>query len=896
MAAGASMREDPRLRSDDPYDVAVIGAGVVGAAIARELARLRLRTILVEASSDVGAGTSKANTAILHTGFDAKPGTLESRLVRRGHALARRVRGRGRHPARAPRRAAGGVGRGAARGPAGDRGNRRAERLHRGRGGRRRRALSPRAAPRARGARRARDPGRGHRLPVHDAARVRDRGRRERRRPAARRAGHGRRRAADDLHALATPRGRVSHASSSTPPVSMPTGSIVSSDTTAFTVTPRRGELIVFDKLARPLVRHVILPVPTKAGKGVLVSPTVFGNVVLGPTAEDVPDKSAADSTAAGLASLLAKGRRIVPALVDEEVTAVYVGLRAATEHADYQIAFHGDARYVCVGGIRSTGLTAAMAIAERVVEGLRDMGLAAEQRAGYRRSACRTSAKPRRAAVSVGSDDRGESRLRPDRLPLRARDAWRDRRRDRRGDPGAHDRRPPPAHARAARPLPGLLLRRRGPPPARRRQRALVRRPARRSTVRGRERRGPRSSSAAAPPVSRRRSSSARRGVGPVVVLEREREAGGVPRHTDHTGFGLRDLHRMLSGPRYAARYRRLAARAGVDVRTETTVDAACVGSRDRARSRLGRAATARPHAARRRPRDGLPRTSARRAARRRRAAARRASRRDASAAVALEHARSVAARVVVGAEHVSFSRVSPSRTAAPHGRDGDRPARATRATPRSRGSPPAGGAFRSSPHGGDAHPRTAPRRGRRGDRLATGADAADRLRHRRLHRRLDPRPRAGAARRASRSTPATRAPRVDGALRTLGARRVRRRQSRPRRRDAPTSRRSPAVTSRPASGRISPPAHGPRARRCRSSASRRSAGSRRARSTPRAPRSRTDASCCASMRSVRAPCSRRARTRACSGAAATGSSSRRGRSTPTRRGCGRSTPTAER
>ncbi len=63
------------------------------------------------------------------------------------------------------------------------------------------------------------------------------------------------------------------------------------------------------------------------------------------------------------------------------------------------------------------------------------------------------------------------------------------------------------------------------------------------------------------------------RHGVGPVVVLEREREAGGIPRHTDHTGFGLRDLHRMLSGPRYAARYRRLAARAGVDVRTETSV-----------------------------------------------------------------------------------------------------------------------------------------------------------------------------------------------------------------------------------------------------------------------------------------------------------------------------------
>src|SRR6202012_112816 len=52
-----------------------------------------------------------------------------------------------------------------------------------------------------------------------------------------------------------------------------------------FAVTPRRGELIVFDKLARPLVRHVILPVPTATTKGVLIAPTVFGNVLLGPTA-----------------------------------------------------------------------------------------------------------------------------------------------------------------------------------------------------------------------------------------------------------------------------------------------------------------------------------------------------------------------------------------------------------------------------------------------------------------------------------------------------------------------------------------------------------------------------------------------------------------------------------
>ncbi|MFE4720734.1 FAD-dependent oxidoreductase, partial [Streptomyces sp. NPDC056728] len=134
-----------------------------------------------------------------------------------------------------------------------------------------------------------------------------------------------------------------------------------------FTVTPRRGQLIVFDELARDLVRHILLPVPTALGKGVLVAPTVYGNVLLGPTAEDLDDKAATGTTADGLDGLLSKGRRILPALVDEEVTAVYAGLRAATEHDDYRIRCHEERRYVTVGGIRSTGLTASMAIAAHV-------------------------------------------------------------------------------------------------------------------------------------------------------------------------------------------------------------------------------------------------------------------------------------------------------------------------------------------------------------------------------------------------------------------------------------------------------------------------------------------------------------------------------------------------
>ena len=108
-----------------------------------------------------------------------------------------------------------------------------------------------------------------------------------------------------------------------------------------FKVTPRRGELIVFDKLSRPLINHVILPVPSSMGKGALVSPTVFGNIMLGPTAENPDDKTATGSTEAGVEGLLKKGARIAPALINEEITAIYAGLRAATEHSDFQIKLH---------------------------------------------------------------------------------------------------------------------------------------------------------------------------------------------------------------------------------------------------------------------------------------------------------------------------------------------------------------------------------------------------------------------------------------------------------------------------------------------------------------------------------------------------------------------------
>ena len=356
-------------------DVVIIGAGVVGAAIARELSRFALRCTLVEAGADVGAGTSKANTALLHTGFDAKPGTLEARLVPRGHRLLGDYAAKVGIPVARTgallvawsdeQRAAfpGIVERAHANGYSAIR-PLDAEELYR---------LEPHLGAGARGALEVPDEGivcpfttplafateavlAGCELrlsaPVTRIERL-DTG-------FALEAGRAR----------LTTRFLVNAAGLHSDEVDRLAGH------EGFTVTRRRGELIVFDKLARPLVGHIILAVPTPTTKGVLLAPTVFGNVLLGPTAEDVDDKADTASTAAGLAFLRSEAERIMPELLAQEVTAVYVGLRAATEHADYQLTVYGPDGYVCAGGIRSTGLTASMAIAEHVRNELEASGL----------------------------------------------------------------------------------------------------------------------------------------------------------------------------------------------------------------------------------------------------------------------------------------------------------------------------------------------------------------------------------------------------------------------------------------------------------------------------------------------------------------------------------------
>jgi glycerol-3-phosphate dehydrogenase len=358
-------------------DVVIVGGGVVGAAIARELTRYRLDVTLLEAGPDVGAGTSKANTALLHTGFDAKPGTLEARLVPRGHELLSEYAPRVGIPlersgallvawdADQAAELAGIVERSHANGYRAIRELGAGELYER----------EPRLGPGAVGALEVPDEGLicPFTTPLAYAT-------------EAVLAGCDLRRSTEVTAVQRVPGGfRVTTGGGSLTARRLVNAAGLRSDEVdrmlgfeGFTITPRRGELIVFDKLARPLVRHVVLAVPTRVSKGVLVAPTVFGNVMVGPTAEDVADKRDTSSTQDGLEYLRREAVRIVPRLADFDVTAAYVGLRAASEHADFQI--HFDEGYACVGGIRSTGLSASMAIAEHVRDGLE---LELEERSG---------------------------------------------------------------------------------------------------------------------------------------------------------------------------------------------------------------------------------------------------------------------------------------------------------------------------------------------------------------------------------------------------------------------------------------------------------------------------------------------------------------------------------
>ena len=350
------------------FDVAVVGAGVVGCALARAFTLAGARVEVLEKAADVLDGASKANSAILHTGFDAPEGSLELACIREGYALYHAIRARlglplvkagamvlawnedevAGLPALMAQAEANGV-----------------TDIH---------ALTAAEARRLEPALSS---------AVHAGFRV----------PGEHlidpwSAAHGYLLQALDNGAVLLRQAEVlsgRHAGGlwhlETRAGALRAGLVVNAaglwgdevdrrltGQSWFTIKPRKGQFVVFDKTAAALAGHILLPVPTKITKGIVVCRTAFGNLLVGPTAEEQEDREHATVERETLQALIKRGCEILPALSGHEVTAVYAGLRPATEEKHYRIRSDLAEGYICVGGIRSTGLSAALGIAAHVL------------------------------------------------------------------------------------------------------------------------------------------------------------------------------------------------------------------------------------------------------------------------------------------------------------------------------------------------------------------------------------------------------------------------------------------------------------------------------------------------------------------------------------------------
>ncbi len=346
------------------FDICIIGGGVIGCAIARELSRYDLSVVLLEKHSDVAEGSTKANSAIVHAGFDAKPGSQKARTNVAGNLMfadwCRELDVPYRNntslvvafaPEDLPRLQ---------------------ELLERGRQNgvpglsilneAELRALEPNIGPAACGALLAATGGIccPYELTIALAAHAVINGLKLELgcevESVARR---------DDGFVLQTNRGEFGsrllinaagvHADEINNQLSAE----------KFTITPRRGEYWMIDKSFGAAFTATIFQCPTDKGKGVLVTATVEGTLLIGPTAEDIEGREDVRTTAAGVDNILRVAARSWPTMPRRSFITTFAGLRAHCDRGDFILGESPDVPgLINAAGIESPGLTAAPAIA----------------------------------------------------------------------------------------------------------------------------------------------------------------------------------------------------------------------------------------------------------------------------------------------------------------------------------------------------------------------------------------------------------------------------------------------------------------------------------------------------------------------------------------------------
>ena len=349
------------------YDVAVVGAGVIGSLIARELCRYNIKVALVEKNNDMATGTSKANSAIVHAGFDAKPGTLKAKLNVEGTALMPELCKTLGVPFK----------------PIGslvvafsdEEVETLGELLERGKANgvpdleiydaTKLREVEPFISENAKAALWA--PTAGivcpYELTIAAAENAVVNGADFIRNFEVKKSGFD----GNEFSVLNGENEFKTKYIINAAGVYCDEIAALIGDTSIHTI-PRKGEYMLCDKSVGHLAKHTIFQCPSKMGKGVLVTPTVDGNLLIGPSALDIEDKEDFATTAAALSGILETAKKSVPSLTTREVITSFAGLRAHCTRDDFIIEpSEKNSRFINVAGIESPGLSSAPAIAEYV-------------------------------------------------------------------------------------------------------------------------------------------------------------------------------------------------------------------------------------------------------------------------------------------------------------------------------------------------------------------------------------------------------------------------------------------------------------------------------------------------------------------------------------------------
>ena len=366
------------------YDVAVIGCGIVGAATAYELAKYRISSVILERENDIAAGTTKANSAIIHAGYDPRPGSLMAKLNVEGAQLAKELC----RKLDVPYRQNGSMvlafseeelpilrhllENGIKNGVPG------LELLS----AEQTRQIEPHLSDAVAGALYA--PSAGIVSPWEYALALAE---------TAVRNGVQLFRNCAVRHIRKIPGGyhiKTSHGAYQARFVINAAGIYAAAihnmvAPPAFTIEPVRGQYYLLDKTEGSRVSHVIFQCPTKDGKGVLVSPTVHGNLIVGPDSEPVTGENVA-TTAKGLAFVAEMAQKSVPSLNLRESIRNFAGVRASSPECDDFIIQEADGApgFIDLAGIKSPGLSAAPAIAKMAVELLQSAGLSDKKNPGF--------------------------------------------------------------------------------------------------------------------------------------------------------------------------------------------------------------------------------------------------------------------------------------------------------------------------------------------------------------------------------------------------------------------------------------------------------------------------------------------------------------------------------